>query len=215
MSCYDRSQGTLNSASQIFRTIEQDAGLKRRFRRYHFASRYVVGRNVLEMGCELGVGAYYLAEKAHFVLGIDQSEDWLNQASKLFRRGNLQFGIMDCAHLALTDDIFDVVCLFEVIEHVVNPRMVLGEARRVLTSGGTFLLSTPNKLVATADISQVLPSDHIREFSYLELQELIRRFYSDSEFYGQKSLEIVPLRSAKGFPDFPAFSRFLVVCQKS
>lgn len=203
------------SASEIFQAIEEDTVLKQHFRRYEWASRYVADKNLLEIGCELGVGAYYLAEKARFVLGIDKSQDWLRQATELFRRDNLHLIAMDCAHLAVTDDSFSVVCLFEVIEHVINPRRVLSEARRALTSGGILLLSTPNRLVATADVDLVSPGDHIREFSYLELQELIGSFYSDFEFYGQRSLEIVPLRCMAGFPNFQTFSRFLVVCRKS
>jgi 2-polyprenyl-3-methyl-5-hydroxy-6-metoxy-1,4-benzoquinol methylase len=203
----------LYSTLQAFRAIEEDAILKQHFRRYQFACQYAAGRSLLEIGCELGVGAYYLAEKARFVLGIDNSRDWLKRAVELFRRDNLHFAAMDCAHLGLADDSFDTVCLLEVIEHVINPSVVLDEAKRTLARGGTFLLSTPNKLAAMADTSQLLTGDHVREFSYLELRELVGASYSEFEFYGQRSLEIVPLQCTPGFPDFPTFSRFLVVCR--
>jgi len=205
----------LVSRSQIFEAIEQDMGLKQRFRRYQLAARYSTGRNVLEMGCELGVGAYYLAENARFVLGLDNSREWLTQAVKLFRRSNLRFVVMDCTHLAIADGVFDLVCLFEVIEHVMEPRIVLDEARRALANGGIFLLSTPNRLVASAEVSRVPPSDHVKEYSYLELEGLIGDFYSDFKFYGQKSLTIMPLQTTQGFPEFREFSRFVVACRKS
>jgi len=205
--------GTLvRSACEIFQDIRQDIALGQRFRRYELALQYVSGRDVLEMGCELGVGAYHLAGNARTVLGIDHSEEWLAEARELFQRNNLRFALMDCAHLALADAIFDVVCLFEVIEHVADPTIVLSEAKRALTPGGLFLLSTPNRLVSRAGVGPLPQGDHIREFSYLELRDLVRRFFAKSRFYGQESMEILPLAEANTFPEFRAFSRFLVVC---
>ena len=49
--------------------------------------------------------------------------------------------------LPLGDDTFDLVIFNEVFEHLrINPIAVVEELRRVLTPGGTLLLSTPNGL---------------------------------------------------------------------
>lgn len=39
---------------------------------------------------------------------------------------------------------FDLVCLWEVLEHLANPRAVLAEAGRLLAPGGLFLILVPN-----------------------------------------------------------------------
>jgi 2-polyprenyl-3-methyl-5-hydroxy-6-metoxy-1,4-benzoquinol methylase len=43
----------------------------------------------------------------------------------------------------LTDSV-DVVIMFELIEHLVDPDAALAEVRRILVPGGHFVLSTPN-----------------------------------------------------------------------
>lgn len=207
-------QTVLYSGRYIFQVIQNNAVLKQHFRRYEFATAYSADKRVVDIGSELGLGAYYLAGRARFVLGIDNTFDWLELAIKLFQRKNLHFAAMDCAHLGLADGSFDVACLFEIIEHVGDPEKVLNEANRILKAGGTLLLSTPNRLSAAADSYQLLTGDHVREFSYAELVQLISGLYSEFEFYGQRSLEIIPLRDVVGLPHSEAFSRFLVVCRK-
>lgn len=46
--------------------------------------------------------------------------------------------------IPLPDERVDLVLALEVIEHLVNPDHMLREARRVLRSGGSLVISTPN-----------------------------------------------------------------------
>ena len=46
--------------------------------------------------------------------------------------------------LDLDDQSFDVVVAGELLEHLRDPRRLVGEVRRVLRSGGTFVASVPN-----------------------------------------------------------------------
>ncbi|MGC9108445.1 MAG: class I SAM-dependent methyltransferase [Infirmifilum sp.] len=46
--------------------------------------------------------------------------------------------------IPLPDERVDLVLALEFIEHLVNPDHMLREARRVLRSGGSLVISTPN-----------------------------------------------------------------------
>jgi SAM-dependent methyltransferase len=46
--------------------------------------------------------------------------------------------------LPIPDDMFDLICAIEVIEHLENPRRVLREIFRLLQPGGVAILTTPN-----------------------------------------------------------------------
>jgi len=51
---------------------------------------------------------------------------------------------------AYADNFFDIIILFELIEHIQNPSNLLKECHRILKPGGILLLNTPNAASFTA-----------------------------------------------------------------
>lgn len=73
--------------------------------------------------------------------------------------------------LKLKDDSVDLIVWFEMVEHI-KPEFVepmLKETLRVLNPKGTMLLSTPN----SNGSNKKLPKDHVYEWSYEDLKDLI------------------------------------------
>jgi 2-polyprenyl-3-methyl-5-hydroxy-6-metoxy-1,4-benzoquinol methylase len=52
--------------------------------RYGFATSYVSGKTVLEIGCGHGYGTFYLAQHADNVLGIDVASEVITVVSLIF-----------------------------------------------------------------------------------------------------------------------------------
>src|SRR6185369_10631714 len=74
-------------------------------------------------------------------VGIDYSTYLLDRAAHLpyeFKQCDLGVGI------PLADESVDIVHAAEVIEHLVNPDLLLTEAARVLRPGGHAVITTPN-----------------------------------------------------------------------
>jgi len=61
------------------------------------------------------------------------------------RAAAVRFICGDAASLPFADGAFDVVTMFDVIEHVPDDRRAVAEALRVLRRGGALVLSTPNE----------------------------------------------------------------------
>ncbi len=98
---------------------------------------------VLDVGC----GDGYLAALAAGAPGVRLiAVDLAHEALVLTRRRGLVVGraSVDDGGLPFKSEVFDVVMMSEIIEHLVDPDLALSEARRVLIPGGTLLLSTPN-----------------------------------------------------------------------
>ena len=93
---------------------------------------------LLDVGCAAG---FFLAEaRAHYeVQGVELSE-W----SSAYARERLQLPVFTgtLQQAALPAGHFDVVTLWDVIEHVPDPVPLLAEAARVLAPGGRLVLST-------------------------------------------------------------------------
>jgi len=139
--------------------------------RYAFAARLARGKRVLDAGCGAGYGSAELAHAALAVTGADIATEAIEFAQEHYRLPNLHFEQATCGALPHPDSCFDLVVAFEVIEHLARWREFLLEVRRVLSPGGQFMVSTPNKLYYTESRGvQGINPFHIHEFEFEELR---------------------------------------------
>ena len=82
--------------------------------------------------------------------------------------------------LRLKSGSVDLVYWFEMIEHIKPEfvRPILEEVRRVLSDDGVVILSTPN----SNGSNKAIPKDHVYEWSYEDLSELIVSVGFDIEY---------------------------------
>jgi len=170
-----------------------EEGLQILVSRYHFASQFVSGKSVLEVGCGNGLGSAYLAEKAGRLIGGDVSNNAIKYAQNHFH-GKFTPVLLNGEDLPFLDGCFDVVVAAEVIEHLSQPEDFVKECRRVLNTNGILVLSTPN---SEATPSLAKHPCHKKEFSPLELRELLQKNFREVSLFGvlpQKSLTRAKLR---------------------
>lgn len=112
--------------------------LRRRFLLEHVN----VAERVLDVGCGEGRFASELVRAGARVVGIDLAEEPLRRARE--RDPALELRRVEPDEpWPIEDASFDVVWAGETIEHVLDTAGWLSEVRRVLSPGGSLLLSTP------------------------------------------------------------------------
>jgi hypothetical protein len=95
--------------------------------------------NVLDVGCAEGYFMNVVRERfGAEVWGVDLSTTALAKARELYR---FPVAAAEATHLPFDDGRFDLVFSTEVIEHVLDPELMIAEMRRV--SRGTVLVTTP------------------------------------------------------------------------
>ncbi len=101
------------------------------------------GRDVLEVGCGSGYGAYLLNGLApRRYLGFDVMEEQLALARQHYPQ--FDFRQLDAADLAsIPSASFDDAVIFGVLHHVPQWRLALDELRRVLRPNGHLFLEEP------------------------------------------------------------------------
>lgn len=94
---------------------------------------------ILDLGCNDGTLAQKLSHK-YSIIGLDIEKEALIEAHK--KGLSVIYG--DATHTPLKDNIFSFIYCVDVLEHVINPEIVIIEAYRMLKNGGLFYISVPN-----------------------------------------------------------------------
>ena len=133
------------------------------------------GRRLLDVGCHIGVFLEIAQERGWEAWGIEPSH-W---AAREARSRGLQVieGTLDDVHLA--EEAFDVITLWDVIEHLTDPLRELRESYRLLRKGGLICSHTMNVESPLARLMGPrwpwLMEMHLYYFSPRTLGEMLRK----------------------------------------
>lgn len=95
---------------------------------------------ILDIGCSNG---YFLAvanKRGWLTYGTELTDDTIEVCSN--KGIKMQKGVLNPEHYKNIE--FDVVCSFEIIEHINNPVEEMKNIKRILRTGGVFYFTTPN-----------------------------------------------------------------------
>ncbi len=101
-----------------------------------------LGTPVLDLGCGDGRFSTAVFDGARIDIGVDISPNVVFAAKGSSGYGHLMTG--DGSKLPFQDGVFETVFSNSVLEHIPNVPDVLGEVRRVLKAGGTFVFTVPS-----------------------------------------------------------------------
>src|SRR6266404_632053 len=154
--------------------------------RYAYATQLVQNKRVLDLACGEGYGSSLLAKTAESVVGIDIDERAIKHARNKYIKQNLEFKVGSITEVPITGErLFEVAVCFEALEHIEDHRKLLSEVKRLLTSDGVFIVSTPNKTVYS-DEPQFNNPFHVHELYFDEFRELFEKYFKSVKFLGQR-----------------------------
>jgi ubiquinone/menaquinone biosynthesis C-methylase UbiE/uncharacterized protein YbaR (Trm112 family) len=107
------------------------------------------GKRLLDIGCNWGRWTIAAAQKQYKPVGLDPSLDAVLAARRVSRQLGVEtdFVVGDARFLPFSDDAFDTVFSYSVLQHFSkeNARLSLDEIVRVLKRGGHTFVQMPNK----------------------------------------------------------------------
>lgn len=149
--------------------------------RYEFAKRFVSGK-ILDASCGSGYGTAILGSEC---IGIDYQDDALSYCRQHYPNTFLKADLNQT--LPFASDSFDGIVSLETLEHIANQDTMLSEFKRVLKTGGTLVISAPNKELSKGD-----NHFHVGELTKEQFIEKIGRYFTLVDFYGQAPLKELP-----------------------
>jgi len=142
-------------------------------------------REVLEVGCGVGIDLARFARGGARVTGIDLAETSIELARNHFRQQNLT-GTLRLGNgeaLEFPADTFDLVYAHGVVQYTADPRAMTAEIHRVLKPGGTAIVMVYNRRSWLNVLSKTLKVgiEHrdapvLRTYSRREFKELLAPF---------------------------------------
>jgi len=129
------------------------------------------GARLLELGCGAGCVAAELSRAGYDITGVEGHRALLEVARRRAPRANflcrdLRSGVPD-----LEREAFDVVALFDVIEHLDEPRKALASALRPLRKGGLLVGTVPALMALWSPIDE--HAGHKIRYSERTLREVL------------------------------------------
>jgi 2-polyprenyl-3-methyl-5-hydroxy-6-metoxy-1,4-benzoquinol methylase len=152
------------------------------------------GKQVLEVGCRIGLDLANFAKHGARVTGIEISRPALAMARTHFSVMGLEgrFIEMDGEDMEFADDTFDLVFAQGVVQYTAHPERMVRELHRVMKPGGAGFVMVYNRHSWLAALSRVSGKNLMHEeapgfvsYSRREFRELLAPF---------SSVEIIPER---------------------
>lgn len=154
-----------------------DLNYLRHLAAYHYASRFVTGGKILEVGCGSGYGIAQLArQNLALYFAVDSQPEAVHYAQKLDQQRRIGLAVSDGCLLTFPDRTFDRVFCFQVLEHVPDQAKFVQELLRVCRPGGMLMLTTPNRVTYATENNFIPNPFHLHEFDLDELKNFFMEF---------------------------------------
>jgi 2-polyprenyl-3-methyl-5-hydroxy-6-metoxy-1,4-benzoquinol methylase len=147
--------------------------------RYHSIVPFCLNKSILDFGCGIGSGTYYLSQFAKQIVGYDCCDKALKEAQQSYHKSNLSF-------CSILPDItkFDIISMVESIEHLERNEAI--NLFLEFSKRNSIVLTTPNGDVFPYHPSN--PSEYIGfhkwHFTFKELDTILKSMFEFVEIYG-------------------------------
>ena len=202
--CFDEAHYQEVYASQAYQDIVRDLGIQSHDYRVERFGRERVGLmsrhlpaglahpRYLDVGCSTGFVVEAATAAGWEAIGTD-----LNPSAVEFgvSRGlDLRTTTLDQGGFA--PESFDAVSMFDVLEHLFEPRQALESAARLLRPGGIVFLYVPNydsasRLLMGKDAHFIWPTHHLNYYTPATMRDLLGRLGLETVYLATEGLDIV------------------------
>ena len=175
---YWRSQAAKARGYTDYRA-DQPLYLKTYRRRLRVIRRHFGGPGrVLDVGCAAGYFLCVMQDEGWRVTGLEPSDAIRSTAEALVGKENVHAGLL--GQVALEPASFELVTMWDVVEHIPDPVAALQEVRRLLAPGGRLVIETQNIDSGAARVlgkrwQHYKHAEHLFHFNKRTIAEVLRR----------------------------------------
>lgn len=153
---------------------------------YDFVAPFCKNKKVLDIGCFIGYGETRIFSQATEIVAIDSDDNALEFARQNRTIPNTRFEKIDAERLPFSNETFDIVIAFQLIEHI-SPNEVgnfLSEVKRVSKENGLLFIVTPNRKFRLMPFQRPWNPEHYQEFTAKALLKILKTTFVNVQIMG-------------------------------
>ncbi len=136
--------------------------------------------SILDIGCGWAQALLFFKEKGFDCYGFDPAKEAVEYGCK--KGLNIKHAGLDGMDV-FNGKQFDIICLFNVLEHVADPEKTIMQIKKILKKGGILLIDVPNEFndfqIAGRDVNNledwwICPPNHLNYFSKSSLEKFLK-----------------------------------------
>jgi len=145
-------------------------------KRFNHIEQFVKGGRMLDVGCAMGFFVDEAHKRGWQVEGLDVSKFAVEYVQERFGHTAYHGSLLD---VDLPQGAYDLVTMYDVIEHVPDPQGYMNAVGRLVKSGGIYELATPDvgsipaRMTGKRWIGYKLSDEHVYYFSIKTLTQML------------------------------------------
>ena len=135
-----------------------------------YTKEYITGKNLLEIGVGVGQSILWFEEEGFDVSGIEPDGRNVSMINKKLKKGKVvESSVEDFS----TDEVFDVIWMSHVLEHIIEPIHFLKKIKNNLKKDGVFFIEVPNCEYEPMLQNSIQKNPHLFHFTKNALSKLV------------------------------------------
>ncbi len=152
---------------------------------YHFATNFMSGGVVLDVGCGSGYGAAHLAKHGAKVVAVDGSDVAIAHSRVRYAEDDVTFEVADLNEaLPFNNKTFDLVFSSNVFEHIANVDGLAAECARVVSDNGSVIVVVPTMPSPEFMAADMENRFHIHHLPASAWYAKLKRFFYEVQIHG-------------------------------
>ena len=138
---YWNERNSETSINSEFTDVDSQGKRRNWVSQFLYTKEHITGKNLLEIGVGAGQSILWFEEEGFDVRGIEPDGRNVFMINDKLKKGKV---IESSVEIFSTDEVFDVIWMSHVLEHLIEPTKFLKRIKNNLKNDGIFFIEVPN-----------------------------------------------------------------------
>jgi 2-polyprenyl-3-methyl-5-hydroxy-6-metoxy-1,4-benzoquinol methylase len=167
---YWNERNSETSINSEFTDVDSQGKRRNWVSQFLYTKEHITGKNLLEIGVGAGQSILWFEEEGFDVRGIEPDGRNVFMINDKLKKGKV---IESSVEIFSTDEVFDVIWMSHVLEHLIEPTKFLKRIKNNLKNDGILFIEVPNCEYEPMLQSSIQKNPHLFHFTKKALSKLV------------------------------------------